>query len=422
MVKARSRKLAVAVLAALPLVLSGCFKFTMDLEVSNQDTVSGTAVVALSKELLAFAEESGGGEEPTDAFEGVDGAEVNDFDDGSFVGQQYQFNAIPIEELSLNDDESALKIERDGDNLVVSGNLSLEDDAADAEAGEDFGFGQAFVDSADLRITIKFPGEIRETNGEVDKDTNTITWTPKYGEANELSAVVYSPKGLPQWVWWVVGAVLAVFLVVAGLLFARKYRRTGVPVTEHSSSPVGSDKADSGENIAGGDVGPRRTGRTVFDYQVKSGLFAKEAFELRLFEDELDFAFIDKSGTPTTDIVAIPIGSIESATVLEGRAGLGVRLVHSGKAEMLPARTNDAKTLVSLVKALRVSKSSDKPAPNNAGDANSRPTAQTTGHVQSPPTQASISEDIRQYGQLLEDGLITPEEFARMKEKRIADG
>jgi hypothetical protein len=420
---AEPRKLAALLsLLVVAFLLSGCFKFNMDLEVSNQDTVSGTAVVALSKELQAFAEESGGGEEPTDAFDEVDRAEVSDFDDGSFVGQQYEFNAIPIEEFSLNDDESALKIERDGDKLVVSGNFSLEDEAADADAGEDFGFGQAFVDSADLRVTMKFPGDIRETNGEVDEDTNTITWIPKYGEANELSAVVYSPKGIPQWVWWVVGAALGTSLIVAGLLFARKHRRTVVQGNEHSPSAGGSNKADSSETIAGRDVGPRRTGRPVFSYQVRSGPFAKEAFELRLFEDEVDFAFIDKSGTPTTDLVTIPIGSIESATVLEGRAGLGVRLVHSGKVEMLPAKMDDAKTLVSLVKSLRVSKSSDKSAPNNAGDANSRPTAQTTGHVQSPPTQASISEDIRQFGQLLEDGLITPEEFARMKEKRIADG
>jgi hypothetical protein len=141
----------------VPFVLSGCFKFTMDLEVSDQDTISGDVVVALSKELQALAQDSGGGE-TTDAFSGLSGVEVTEFDDGTFVGQQYSFSGLPIEELSLDDDASALTIKREGDNLVVSGTLSFEDETADPAQADDLGFGQAFFDSADLRVAIKFPG------------------------------------------------------------------------------------------------------------------------------------------------------------------------------------------------------------------------------------------------------------------------
>jgi hypothetical protein len=392
----------------------------MDLEVSNQDTISGTAVVALSKELQALAQ--GGGDEPTDAFADLDGVEVTTFDDGTFVGQQYEFSGLPIEDWALDDDSSALTIQRDGDNLIVSGSLSFEDEEADPEAGEDLGFGQAFFDSADLRVSIRFPGEILETNGDVNEETNTITWKPKYGGVNELNAVVYAPKGIPQWVWWVVAAVLAISLIVAGLLFARSRGRSAVQGNEPSPSAGSSERADSSKSIANRDVGSRRTDRPVFSYQVKSGPFAKEAFELRLFEDELDFGFVDKSGSLTTELAVIPVGSIESSTVLEGRAGLGVRLVHSGKVEMLPAKKGDAKTLVSLVKSLRVGRSNSKPSPNDASVVNVRPTAQAAGALQSTPTQASVAEDIRQLHELFKEGALSEAEFKELKKRRIEQG
>ena len=52
----RTRYISLAALAVLPLLLSGCFKFTMDIEIDSQDTVSGQAAVGLSKELQAFAQ------------------------------------------------------------------------------------------------------------------------------------------------------------------------------------------------------------------------------------------------------------------------------------------------------------------------------------------------------------------------------
>lgn len=195
---ARSKRLGILLsMLTIPFLLSGCFKFTMDLEVSNRDRISGTAVVALSKELQALAQAGSGG--PTDAFANLDGVKVIEFDDGTFFGQQYQFSGLPIEQFALNDDASALRIQREGDNLFVSGELSFEDETAGAAGGDDFGFGQVLFESADLRVSIKFPGEIVSTNGRVNEATNTITWEPKYGEANELRAVVYAPRGFLVW-------------------------------------------------------------------------------------------------------------------------------------------------------------------------------------------------------------------------------
>lgn len=214
----RSRGVALVAMALLPLLLSGCFKFTMDLEISNQDTVSGTAMVGLSKELQALAQAGDDGA-TTEAFADIEGATSTEFDDGTFVGQQYAFDAVPIEAFALRDEARVLTITRDGDTLVVDGALNFEDPNAGGDL--DVGFAQAFFDAAEIRVAITFPGEILETNGEVDTATNTVTWFPQYGVNNKLSAVVLAPPGMASWILWVIGGGVAVVLAVAVFIFTR---------------------------------------------------------------------------------------------------------------------------------------------------------------------------------------------------------
>jgi len=328
--------------------------------------------------------------------------------------------------LALNDDSCALTIQRDGDNLIVSGSLSFEDEEADPDAAEDLGFGQAFFDTADLRVSIRFPGEIVETNGDVNEETNTVTWRPRYGEANELSAIVYAPRGIPLWVWWLVGGVFAV-LAAAGavIILKRRSESTSRAGKVHQVS-VGIEEQGSNEAATSSEVSSRRSDRPLFSYRVKSGVFAKEAFLLRVFEEELDFLFIDKNGTPTTEQVVIPIQAVEDASVLEGRAGLGVRLVHSGKVDLLPARKDDSKTLVALVKSLQLGKPSELLPDSQPGKNATAVAAAREGNpartVASPSLQRSVADDIRQLHDLYKDGAISESEFAELKKRRIEKG
>jgi hypothetical protein len=397
-----SRRVGLALSFLLvPFLLSGCFKFTMDLEVSDQDTISGDVVVALSKELQALAQDSGGGE-TTDAFSGLSDVEVTEFDDGTFVGQKYSFSGLPIEELSLDDDASALSIKRIGDNLVVSGTLSFEDDTADPAQADDLGFGQAFFDSADLRVAIKFPGEIRETNGSVDEETNTITWIPKYGEANEISAVVYSPRGVPIWVWWALGGVGGV-LVVAALvvLLVRRSSRASRAEVESLGSV-----ADSGSAQNTGE-------RPVFSYRVVSKFFPRETFDLKLFNDRLDYVFLRADGSHEGEHGSIRLVHITDAAVLEGKAGLGARVTHSGGVTLIPARVSDARVLVGTIQSLITA--SDSGAPGRAPSVK----AQRVVEAATPAPAGSLEDDLRALKRLLDDGVVTSAEFAELKKKRI---
>lgn len=397
-----SRRVGVPLsLLLVPFLLTGCFKFTMDLEVSEQDTISGDVVVALSKELQALAQDSGGGE-PTDAFSGLSGVEVTEFDDGTFVGQQYSFSGLPIEELSLDDDASALSIKRIGDNLVVSGTLSFEDETADPAQADDLGFGQAFFDSADLRVAIKFPGEIRETNGTIDEETNTITWIPKYGEANEISAVVYSPRGVPLWVWWALGGVGGA-LVVAALV---------VLLVKRSSRASRLDVGSLGSASDPGSV-PNTGERPVFSYRVVSRFFPRETFDLKLFNDRLEYGFVSADGSLSAERGSILLCDISDAAVLEGKAGLGARVTHSGGVALIPARMADARMLVGTVQSLIAPPEPGAPATRTSAKVLREPGAVSLAR------SGSLEDDLRALKRLFDDGILTSAEFADLKKKRI---
>lgn len=397
-----SRRVGVALAFLLvPFLLSGCFKFTMDLEVSDQDTISGDVVVALSKELEALAQDSGGGE-TTDAFSDLSGVEVTEFDDGTFVGQQYSFSGLPIEELSLDDDASALSIKRIGDNLVVSGTLSFEDDTADPAQADDLGFGQAFFDSADLRVAIKFPGEIRETNGSIDEATNTITWIPKYGEANEISAVVYSPRGVPIWVWWALGGVGGV-LVVAALVVLLLRR----------SSRASRAEVESLGSVSDSGAAQNTSERPVFSYRVVSKFFPRETFELTLFNDRLEYGFVSADESREAERGSFFLSEISDAAVLEGKAGLGARITHSGGVALIPARKPDARMLVGTIQSLMT-------APEPGVPATAPPaTVLQSSEVLSPARSGSLEDDLRALKRLFDEGILTSAEFADLKKKRI---
>ncbi|HET7234926.1 MAG TPA: hypothetical protein VFK59_00665 [Actinomycetota bacterium] len=172
-------------LAAMALLLSGCIKLTMDLQVNSNDTVSGTVQLGIQKELLEL---SGGSIEdilgsdapfPSDA----PGVTVEEFDDGEFAGQQFNFDSVPIAQFQDQGAE-ALSITRQGDTFVVSGVLDMSGGLSGATGLG--ATGQEFLDSAQIRITMTFPGDVQEASGTIDG--NSVTWEPVFGERLEISA------------------------------------------------------------------------------------------------------------------------------------------------------------------------------------------------------------------------------------------
>ena len=221
--------------AVLALLLSGCIKLTMDLQVNSDDTVSGTIQLGIQKELLEL---SGGSVQdllgsdspfPSDA----PGVTVEEFDDGEFAGQEFTFDSVPIAEFQATDDPDALSILRQGDVFVVSGVLDMSGALSGATGGIGT-TGQELLDSAEIRITMTFPGDVQEATGTIDG--NSVTWAPEFGQRLEISATASAIDdgdaggGSGGSSMTIILIIVAVAVVVVGAIiafFVMKGRRGG---------------------------------------------------------------------------------------------------------------------------------------------------------------------------------------------------
>jgi hypothetical protein len=243
-----------ALLALAALSLSGCFKLDMSLELSPDNTVDGSIILAVNR---AQADLFGGEDALREALSGegaglIDNApatgsvETRDYEDSDWIGNEYVFSGVALDEFS-GANSGDLSITREGETFVVEGTLDLsQGTGGDAAAG-------ALLDSAETEISITFPGAVQSSNGL--EDGNTVTWSPKAGEVTEISAVGSAKAGIP---WTLIVAVVALLgLVVVGVvlfMMLRARQRAAAPVAgplpEGSIVPANSDDAVPGAEPA----------------------------------------------------------------------------------------------------------------------------------------------------------------------------
>jgi hypothetical protein len=196
---------------ALVLLLAGCFKVDMDVEVSPDNTVSGSAIIAVDESLLEL-----GGQSADQLFEDMDlsdlpaGATSAPYQEGGFTGQEITFEGMTLEAftednaLSGSQGGEDLNIVRRGDEFHVTGSFDM--------SGEEFTGGQVpqqFLDTFEFRISITFPGEVKSASGDIDG--NSVTWEPKLGENTQVRAVA---SAIPS----ESSSLLMIVLVAAGAL------------------------------------------------------------------------------------------------------------------------------------------------------------------------------------------------------------
>jgi len=230
-----SRALA---LTALAIMLSSCIKLNMDLTISTDNTVSGSAIVAIDKQLLALSgqpvDQIFGGD--TIAPAGTQGITTADYEDDTFVGQEITFEGASIAALSDSGDADALTIVRDGDVFVVTGALDMTNDTG-GDAGNEAV--QNALATADISISLTFPGPVTSSNGEIDG--NTVSWSPKVGERTELqaqgSAIPSGSSSSP--VLWIVIAGVAVLVAFGGvMMMRRRYLATAAGPSDAAASEL----------------------------------------------------------------------------------------------------------------------------------------------------------------------------------------
>jgi hypothetical protein len=254
--RTRTASLTLLAVAAM-VVLSGCFKLDMELELASDDTVDGSIIVAAQR---SFAELAGGEDALRESLSqdgsGLVGGqpesgsvETKDYEDDDWIGVEYVVEDVPLDEFG-GTDSGDLSITREGDEFVVAGTMDLSGGVSDDPAAN------AMLDEAEIEISITFPGEIVSSNG--DEDGNTVTWTPVAGETLEVNAVGKAEGGPP---WALIGAALAVVaLVVVGVvLFVVVRGRQSAPAV---AGPLGDGTIvpEDPAAVPPGDVAPPSAG------------------------------------------------------------------------------------------------------------------------------------------------------------------
>jgi hypothetical protein len=234
----KPRKVMTAVsVGTLAIALTGCMKLDMTLELNNDDTVDGTMIFAFDKSVAGFMGEEfdtmmdGMVEDTTDMPEG---ATAEPYEDDTYEGAEYTFTGSPLSE--FNDEDMTITHEDGEWELTGTMDLTEEEVGSQDDLG-DFGDISEMADF-DVRIAVTFPGEVLETNGEVDG--TTVTWRPTFGESAEMHARAGesgggSGDGLPAWLWIVIAVVVLAALLGGLFIFSRGQKASSsVPATAPS--------------------------------------------------------------------------------------------------------------------------------------------------------------------------------------------
>jgi hypothetical protein len=211
----------------LALLLTGCIKLHVDLDISSNNTVSGTMIFAFSKQLLAITGQSADqllastAPLPTN----VPGLSSKPYQDSDYAGEEFTFDSVPLSKFNGTDPES-LRIERQGDVFKVSGVLDLSKATSGVTGAT--GLGNAVnqaLSTADIEITMTFPGKVTSSNGDVHG--NSVTWKPKVGQRLELQATasaIGSGGSSTTILLIVIAAAAVVVIVIVAIALARRGR------------------------------------------------------------------------------------------------------------------------------------------------------------------------------------------------------
>lgn len=240
---------------AMALLLAGCFKVNMDIEVSPENTVSGSAIIAVDESILQLS-----GQSADQLLQDMDlsdlptGATSGPYEEDGFIGQEITFEEMPLEAFTENNTLSGsstgeeLNIVRQGDEFLVTGAFNMT--GAEFTGTE---IPEQFLESFEFRISITFPGEVKSATGVIDG--NTVTWEPKIGENTPVEAVA---SAIPS----ENSPLLMILLIAAGALvlgaiaFLLTHRKAPAPAAGPVDGGTTSPFEETPPAMPGGPVEP----------------------------------------------------------------------------------------------------------------------------------------------------------------------
>jgi Protein of unknown function (DUF3153) len=197
--------------------LTGCVKVDARMAVNEDNTVTGSIVMAVDKRLASLTGKSQDQlvSTITVAPETIaKGTVVQPYQDDAFVGRRYVFTNVPLSEFH-GTDQVSISLVHDGRAYLFNGVADLRTvNLADPAV-------QRFADQFAFTVSVTFPGPVVESNGVVNG--RTVTWSPKAGESQPMHARAEMPAN--TWVPWALGLGLLLVIVTVVIFVAVLSRR-----------------------------------------------------------------------------------------------------------------------------------------------------------------------------------------------------
>ncbi|MGI9610746.1 MAG: LppM family (lipo)protein, partial [Acidimicrobiia bacterium] len=254
----------IVLLIGLALATTGCFRVEMDLTVTEEETVSGVIVMAMSESLLEMS-----GSSTDEVFEDTDVSELTEaggeatvepYEQDGFVGQTYTIEGAPLAAFT----EDGI-LTRTGEGWELAMDVGETIGTEPSEMGEDQMIEGMFT-GARYVIRMTIPGEVKDHNGTSQAgsrvewafqeseltdgtmpDVLTATWDDS-GYASGTPGVTSSGGAS---LLFVGGAIIAALIGVGLFVVGRNKADEPVPVTPATATvgaPGMTPQADFRDN------------------------------------------------------------------------------------------------------------------------------------------------------------------------------
>lgn len=221
----------------------------MALTVNEDETMSGTVIVAMADSLNALGSSSGstGVTGTNDLNNLIDknskGVTVSKYHQGGFTGEKYTMDHAPLSAFSSTaSKDGSFTIKIKGNQATVSGVFDLS--MTGAQSGDTNSllgadFAKSLFSTAEIRIAVTFPGKVIKSTGVISADRRTVTWKPVFGEKTDLSATV-ALNTPTKFIPWAIGGVLLLALII-GLIFLNRKKPTTPAVSNDLETPPANE-------------------------------------------------------------------------------------------------------------------------------------------------------------------------------------
>ncbi|MBC7299072.1 MAG: hypothetical protein H5T82_09270 [Demequina sp.] len=206
-----------ALLAAVAtLALGGCLRFTADLTLDPDNTVSGQYVVAVEKgtgDNFGMSDRDMAQELWGEYAKAKTLADVSygDYSEDGYVGVTVSFADAPLDTFAPSDGDWG--IQRVGDEFVVSGPSNAVSLTAQGELPQDDV--SSHLADAQFIVRVTFPGDVTQNNGSVTN--RTVTWQLQDAppELSARGSAIAKPDRAAPLAWFA-----AAVLIAGGIAYA----------------------------------------------------------------------------------------------------------------------------------------------------------------------------------------------------------